>query len=169
MRYLACIRPNGSLVENLMKEPKMVRTDIGLHCTLWGFNTFEYYESELVESFSKIMADHFSTSIFSGEKFKNFDSELNSYVLLLLKNPEFCGLHAKILNASRGFDKEEVLFDRMVRAIGNSKYNPHIALPGIVKSSDIKDNYIGKDINVSSYELLKKKGTWKHVHTFDLK
>ncbi|MFZ5955382.1 MAG: 2'-5' RNA ligase family protein [Nanoarchaeota archaeon] len=167
MLYLAYIKPCNSLVAILgnfdLKYPSS-----GLHLNLWNFNTYEKDEDHLINRLMEIGLNPFNVRT---DKIKSFDN--SSLVIKLEADETLCHLHNKIINAVRDFDKNSVLFDKMVRQYGGKNYNPHITIskkyvPGQIQE-EIEWQIKGIEWKVDSFYLIKyqqEEKIWKDVKTF---
>ena len=164
MRYLACVKPAGEVLDYIERLGILDPPSSGLHLTLWGFNIDQSKEIRLIEALGNIRRSPFA--IYSG-KFKKFGDLFTG----LRTGLSFSGngaysLHREVIGIVRDFDKKPERFDEMVQRYGLNNYSAHIT----VAKGDVKmpKDPRGLEMEVSSFYLLKKDLVWKDFAEFRL-
>jgi len=164
MKYLACFRPSRDLIEKLNRESGLVVPSSGFHCTLWKFSLLEKDEEAIIEKLSALTTKSFTAEVI-GDAVFDFDS----YVLLLRRSESLLDLHTNILLTSETLDNDPRLFTEGVIKYGMRNYSPHITISKGTGRLRLSEEYLGIEMYISQYLLMKKKDNeWRDVAILNL-
>ena len=163
MKYLTYLKPSQKLFNEFIKREDIMKPSSGYHCTLLRFFMDEENEKNLVEVLSRIKFNPFFVEC---ENYDKFDSD--SVVLKIKNNINLANLHYQIVEHARPFDKNEVLFNEMVKMYGIINYNPHFTLSKDPEKFNFENSLEGITVPVYVFYLSKKKDEiWKGVTEFN--